>query len=68
MMSDNELVCIIGGASSLSSGSFWNSVVRVLTIFLELGRNIGSAINYKKIIEHVKREYVIYSLFIVIFL
>lgn len=48
MMSDKELLNIIGGASSLSSGSFWNSIVRVLTIFLELGRNIGSALNYKK--------------------
>ena len=47
-MSDNELLNIIGGASSLSSGSFWNSLVRVLTTFLELGRNIGSALNYKK--------------------
>ena len=48
MMSDKELLSIIGGASSLSSGSFWNSIVRVLTIFLELGRNIGSALNYSK--------------------
>ena len=46
MMSDKELLNIIGGSSSLSSGSFWNSIVRVLTIFLELGRNIGSAIHY----------------------
>lgn len=48
MMSDKELLSIIGGASSISSGSFWNSLVRVLTIFLELGRNVGSALNYKK--------------------
>lgn len=48
MMTDNELISIIGGGSSLSSGSFWNSLVRVLTIFLELGRNVGSALNYKK--------------------
>lgn len=47
-MNDSELLSIIGGASSLSSGSFWNSLVRVLTTFLELGRNIGSALNYKK--------------------
>ena len=47
-MSDNELINVYGGATSLSSGSFWNSVVRVITIFLELGRNIGSAISYKK--------------------
>lgn len=47
-MSDKELLSVVGGASSLSSGSFWNSLVRVLTTFLDLGRNIGSAINYKK--------------------
>lgn len=47
-MSNRELIGIYGGASSISSGSFWNSLVRVLTIFLELGRNIGSAISYKK--------------------
>ncbi|MBQ3021003.1 MAG: hypothetical protein IJD92_02110 [Bacilli bacterium] len=47
-MSNNELINVIGGATTISSGSFWNSVVRVLTIFLELGRNIGSAINYGK--------------------
>lgn len=47
-MNDSELLSIIGGASSLSSGSFLNSLVRVLTTFLELGRNIGSALNYKK--------------------
>ena len=47
MMNNNELINIYGGAS-ISSGSFWNSVVRVITIFLELGRNIGSAISYKK--------------------
>ena len=48
MINNQELINIYGGASSLSSGSFWNSLVRVLTIFLELGRNIGSAISYKK--------------------
>lgn len=47
-MEKHELLNIYGGASSLGSGSFWNSLVRVLTIFLELGRNIGSAISYKK--------------------
>lgn len=47
-MKNSELMNIYGGASSISSGSFWNSVVRVITIFLELGRNIGSAISYKK--------------------
>lgn len=46
-MKKEELVNVYGGAN-ISSGSFWNSVVRVITIFLELGRNIGSAISYKK--------------------
>jgi len=47
-MKTNELINVYGGASSLGSGSFWNSLVRVVTIFLEIGRNIGSAISYKK--------------------
>lgn len=48
MIEQDELRSIIGGANTGLSGSFWNSLVRVLTTFLELGRNIGSAINYKK--------------------
>ena len=47
-MSDVELTNIIGGATSYTSGAFLNSLVRVLNIFLELGRSIGSAINYGK--------------------
>ena len=44
-MTNNELRCVIGG-STYTSGAFLNSLVRVLTTFLEIGRNIGSAINY----------------------
>lgn len=47
-MNKEELMTVYGGASSIASGSFWNSLVRVVTIFLELGRSIGSAISYKK--------------------
>ena len=46
-MNKDELKNIYGGASSLS-GSFLNSLVRVISVFLELGRSIGSAISYKK--------------------
>lgn len=47
-MKNNELKTIVGGATNYTSGSFLNSIVRVLTIFLEIGRNIGSALNYNK--------------------
>ena len=46
-MSDNELTKVIGGAS-YTSGAFLNSLVRVINTFLEIGRSIGSAINYAK--------------------
>ena len=44
-MTDSELMSTIGGAS-YASGTFLNSLVRVLTTFLEIGRSIGSAINF----------------------
>ena len=44
-MTNIELKKIIGG-SSYTSGAFLNSLVRVLNTFLDIGRNIGSAINY----------------------
>ena len=47
-MTDIELENIIGGSTNYTTGTWLNSLVRVLTIFLELGRNIGSAINYSK--------------------
>ena len=46
-MSDLELMEVHGG-SNYTSGAFLNSLVRVLTTFLEIGRSIGSAINYAK--------------------
>ena len=48
-MKDLELVKIVGGATTNYTSANWlNSLVRVLSIFLEIGRNIGSAINYSK--------------------
>ena len=48
-MKEKELVKVIGGATTNYSSANWlNSLVRVLSIFLELGRNIGSALNYTK--------------------
>lgn len=47
-MQDFELRGIIGGAANYTTGTWLNSLVRVLSIFLELGRNIGSAFNYSK--------------------
>ena len=47
-MTDIELKNVIGGATNYTTGTWLNSLVRVLTIFLEIGRNIGSAINYSK--------------------
>ena len=44
-MTEYELKNIIGG-SSYTSGAFLNSLVRVLNTFLDIGRSIGSAINY----------------------
>lgn len=46
-MKESELKSIIGGAS-YTSGNFINSLVRMINIFLELGRNVGSAISYAK--------------------
>lgn len=47
-MTQLELEKIIGGATNYTSASWLNSLVRVLTVFLEIGRNIGSALNYVK--------------------
>lgn len=47
-MTNEELMYVIGGGTNYTTGTWLNSLVRVLSIFLELGRNIGSAINYSK--------------------
>lgn len=44
-METNELKTIVAGAS-YTSGSFLNSLVRLINSFLEIGRSIGSAIHY----------------------
>lgn len=46
-MKDFELKCVVGGAS-YTSGNFINSLVRLINMFLELGRSVGSAINYAR--------------------
>ena len=47
-MTNIELKKVIGGGTNYTTGTWLNSLVRVLSIFLELGRNIGSALNYSK--------------------
>lgn len=46
-MNKVELISVVGGAS-YTSGTFLNSLVRLIGMFLELGRNIGSAFNYAR--------------------
>ena len=45
--SETELMNIYGGSSSLS-GTLINSISKLITTLLDLGRTIGSAINYSK--------------------
>ena len=48
-MKEADLISTIGGATTNYTSANWlNSLVRVLSVFLEIGRNIGSAINYSK--------------------
>ena len=47
-MTNYELESVIGGATNYTSASWLNSLVRILSVFLEIGRNIGSALNYAK--------------------
>ena len=47
ILSDNELTEIIGGATSIS-GTFINSISKLISTLLDLGRSIGSAIRYAK--------------------
>jgi len=43
-VTNKELINVIGGTSI--SGTLINSIAKILTIFLDIGRSIGSAINY----------------------
>ena len=47
-MTKIELETIVGGATNYTSASWLNSLVRILSVFMEIGRNIGSALNYAK--------------------
>ena len=44
-MSKNELIMIQGGAVS---GNFLNYLSKLITTILDIGRTIGSAINYMR--------------------
>ena len=41
---DGDLYNIKGGTSSLGSPTLWNSISRVITTILDLGKTIGSFI------------------------
>lgn len=44
-MTKEELLCIKGGAVS---GNFLNYLSKIITTIFDIGRSIGSAINYLK--------------------
>lgn len=44
-MTNKELYSIVGGASTLS-GTFINSVTKLITTILDIGRTVGSSIRY----------------------
>lgn len=46
-MNNEELSKVIGGASSIS-GTFLNSISKLINTILELGRIVGSSIRYHK--------------------
>lgn len=43
IIKDEELMTLTGGATSIS-GTFINSICKLVNILLELGRTVGSAI------------------------
>lgn len=48
MIIDNkELITVIGGATTITA-PFLNSISKLITTLLDLGRSIGSAIRYKQ--------------------
>ena len=57
MIKEEELKEIKGGAVSV--GTIINAVVKAISLALELGRGLGSAIRRKKMEEnvHIKRQY-----------
>lgn len=45
---NNELINIVGGASTSITSTFLNSLARLITTVLDLGRTIGSSISRYK--------------------
>lgn len=45
-LKDKELILVIGGATQIS-GTLLNSISKLITTLLDLGRAVGSAIRYK---------------------
>lgn len=43
-MKNSELINVVGGANI--SGTLLNSIAKIISVFLDLGRSVGSAINY----------------------
>lgn len=46
-INDEDMINIIGGAITLNN-TFLNSLARIITVFLDIGRIIGSSINRHK--------------------
>lgn len=44
-INDEELFLIVGGAKSGITSTFLNSIARLITVVLDLGRSIGSSIH-----------------------
>lgn len=47
ILNEEELSVLIGGGTTLS-GTFINSISKLITTLLDLGRTIGSSIRYAK--------------------
>lgn len=45
-LDDKRLICVVGGATQIS-GTLLNSISKLITTLLDVGRAIGSAIRYK---------------------
>ena len=53
-MTKEELVMITGGAVS---GNFLNYLSKIITTIFDIGRSVGSAINYLRKACNIKNEY-----------
>ncbi len=45
VLSNEELIRVIGGASKGISTTLFNSIARLVTVLVDLGRTIGSSIS-----------------------